>query len=79
MSLLVGPKRTFCGITAEFCNSWLAALEQNGVAPDVVELGDPLAAAIPDPVKVGRDLAFDAAYDELSRRVGGWAPRLVAS
>lgn len=32
--------------------------------------------SVPDPVRVGNDDAFDAAFDELTRRVGGLAPRL---
>jgi protein-tyrosine-phosphatase len=35
--------------------------------------------SIPDPAQVGTAAAFDAAYDELSRRITGLAPRLVAS
>ncbi|MGP3534413.1 arsenate reductase/protein-tyrosine-phosphatase family protein [Microbacterium sp. RD1] len=35
--------------------------------------------SIPDPVRVGTDEAFDTAYDELERRIGGLAPRLAAS
>jgi ArsR family transcriptional regulator, arsenate/arsenite/antimonite-responsive transcriptional repressor / arsenate reductase (thioredoxin) len=35
--------------------------------------------SIPDPVPVGTDAAFDAAYDELARRVIDLAPRLSAA
>ncbi|MBF4569091.1 helix-turn-helix domain-containing protein [Plantibacter sp. VKM Ac-2880] len=35
--------------------------------------------SIPDPVRVGTDAAFDAAYTELERRIAGLAPRLLAS
>lgn len=35
--------------------------------------------SIPDPVRVGTDAAFDAAYIELERRITDLAPRLLAS
>lgn len=35
--------------------------------------------SIPDPVRVGTDAAFDAAYTELERRIAGLASRLLAS
>jgi protein-tyrosine-phosphatase/DNA-binding HxlR family transcriptional regulator len=35
--------------------------------------------SVPDPVRVGTDAAFDAAFDELARRVSQLAPRLFAS
>lgn len=35
--------------------------------------------SIPDPVRIGTDDAFDAAYDELERRIAELAPRLAAS
>jgi protein-tyrosine-phosphatase/DNA-binding HxlR family transcriptional regulator len=35
--------------------------------------------SVPDPVRVGSEAAFDAALDELSRRVADLAPRLTAS
>jgi protein-tyrosine-phosphatase len=35
--------------------------------------------SIPDPVRVGSDAAFDAAYRELERRIRDLAPRLAAS
>ncbi|MBD8518636.1 arsenate reductase/protein-tyrosine-phosphatase family protein [Plantibacter sp. CFBP 8804] len=35
--------------------------------------------SIPDPVRVGTDAAFDAAYTELERRIADLAPRLLAS
>lgn len=34
--------------------------------------------SIPDPVRAGTDAAFDAAYDELQRRIAELAPRLLA-
>lgn len=34
--------------------------------------------SIPDPVRVGTDDAFDAAFDELERRITALAPRLAA-
>ena len=45
------------------------------------ELGaaDALHWSIPDPVRVGSDAAFDAAYDQLVRRVGDLAPRIAAA
>jgi protein-tyrosine-phosphatase/DNA-binding transcriptional ArsR family regulator len=33
--------------------------------------------SVPDPVAVGTDAAFDAAYDDIARRVADLAPRLV--
>jgi protein-tyrosine-phosphatase len=33
--------------------------------------------SIPDPVKTGQDAAFEAAYDELARRITDLAPRLT--
>ncbi len=35
--------------------------------------------SVPDPVPVGTNQAFDAAYDDLARRVTHLAPRLAAS
>ncbi|WAX58417.1 helix-turn-helix domain-containing protein [Jatrophihabitans cynanchi] len=35
--------------------------------------------SVPDPVRVGTDAAFDAAFDELARRVSDLAPRLSAT
>jgi ArsR family transcriptional regulator, arsenate/arsenite/antimonite-responsive transcriptional repressor / arsenate reductase (thioredoxin) len=35
--------------------------------------------SVPDPVRVGTDAAFDAAFTELTRRVADLAPRLTAS
>ncbi len=35
--------------------------------------------SVPDPVRVGTSAAFDAAYDELDRRISRLAPRLTAS
>lgn len=35
--------------------------------------------SIPDPVRLGTDHAFDAAYDELARRIAELAPRLTVS
>jgi protein-tyrosine-phosphatase len=35
--------------------------------------------SVPDPVRVGTAAAFDAAFDELSRRVSVLAPRITAS
>ncbi|KQM15241.1 ArsR family transcriptional regulator [Plantibacter sp. Leaf171] len=35
--------------------------------------------SIPDPVRVGTDAAFDAAYIDLERRIADLAPRLLAS
>lgn len=32
--------------------------------------------SIPDPVRVGDESAFDAAYDDLERRISELAPRL---
>jgi protein-tyrosine-phosphatase len=45
------------------------------------ELGavDAVHWSIPDPVRVGEQAAFEAAFDELSRRVEGLAPRVVAA
>lgn len=45
------------------------------------ELGDAVSVhwSVPDPVRAGDDTAFDAAYAEISRRVGDLAPRLLAS
>jgi protein-tyrosine-phosphatase len=34
--------------------------------------------SVPDPVRVGTDAAFDAAYDELERRIAQLVPRLAA-
>jgi protein-tyrosine-phosphatase len=44
------------------------------------ELGVPheLHWSIPDPVRVGTDAAFDAAYDEIEGRVRALAPRLAS-
>jgi ArsR family transcriptional regulator, arsenate/arsenite/antimonite-responsive transcriptional repressor / arsenate reductase (thioredoxin) len=35
--------------------------------------------SVPDPVRVGTDAAFDAAFAELTRRVADLAPRLITS
>ena len=35
--------------------------------------------SVPDPVRIGTRAAFDAAYDELARRVDDLAPRLTAA
>ena len=35
--------------------------------------------SVPDPVRVGTDDAFDAAFDDLARRVSDLAPRITAS
>lgn len=35
--------------------------------------------SVPDPVRVGTDAAFDAAYEEIARRVDDLAPRLTAA
>jgi protein-tyrosine-phosphatase len=35
--------------------------------------------SVPDPVRVGTDAAFDAAFDELTRRITDLAPRLSAA
>lgn len=35
--------------------------------------------SIPDPVRIGTDDAFDAAFTDLERRIAGLAPRLLAS
>jgi len=45
------------------------------------ELGGPrgLHGSVPDPVPVGSDEAFDAAFAQLTRRVGDLAPRLTAN
>ena len=46
------------------------------------ELNDPAADlhwSVPDPVREGSERAFDAALDELARRVTDLAPRLTAS
>ncbi|MGK9148484.1 helix-turn-helix domain-containing protein [Plantibacter flavus] len=45
---------------------------------DIGFTGD-LHWSIPDPVRVGTDAAFDAAYAELERRIADLAPRLLAS
>jgi protein-tyrosine-phosphatase len=34
--------------------------------------------SVPDPVRIGTEAAFDAAFDELTRRVSDLAPRLSA-
>ncbi|MGE3193301.1 MAG: helix-turn-helix domain-containing protein [Microbacteriaceae bacterium] len=41
--------------------------------------GDAVHWSIPDPVRVGEPAAFEAAFDELSRRVGDLAARVVAA
>lgn len=45
------------------------------------ELGDAVAVhwSVPDPVRIGDAHAFEVAYEEISRRVGALAPRLIAS
>jgi protein-tyrosine-phosphatase len=45
------------------------------------ELGDAVSVhwSVPDPVRAGDEQAFDAAFAEISRRVGDLAPRLLAS
>lgn len=45
------------------------------------ELGavDALHWSVPDPVRSGTPAAFDAAFDELARRVDDLAPRVVAA
>jgi protein-tyrosine-phosphatase/DNA-binding HxlR family transcriptional regulator len=45
------------------------------------ELGDLADAhwSVPDPVRAGSVAAFDAAFDELTRRVGELAPRLTSA
>lgn len=35
--------------------------------------------SVPDPVRVGTDAAFDAAFDDIARRIGDLAPRIAAS
>ncbi len=35
--------------------------------------------SVPDPVRIGTDAAFDAAFDDIARRIGDLAPRIVAS
>jgi protein-tyrosine-phosphatase len=35
--------------------------------------------SVPDPVPAGDAEAFDAAFDEIARRVGDLAPRLVST
>lgn len=47
------------------------AHEELGVAGD-------LHWSIPDPVRIGTDVAFDSAYDELERRISELAPRLAS-
>ncbi|MEZ5190442.1 MAG: hypothetical protein R2717_06015 [Schumannella sp.] len=43
------------------------------------ELGsvDAVHWSIPDPVRVGKSAAFEAAFDELSRRIDALVPRMV--
>lgn len=43
------------------------------------EVGGDVHWAVPDPVPVGTDAAFDRALDDLARRVSELAPRLIAS
>ena len=45
------------------------------------ELGavDALHWSVPDPVRAGNPAAFESAFDELSRRVDGLAPRVIAA
>ena len=45
------------------------------------ELGavDALHWSVPDPVRVGGSVAFESAFDELSRRVDDLAPRVIAA
>ncbi len=45
------------------------------------ELGDldGLHWSIPDPVRIGTDAAFDAAFDDIARRIEGLAPRLAVA
>ncbi len=44
------------------------------------ELGVPSVHwSVPDPVRAGTEAAFDAAYDEIARRVDELAPRLTAA
>ncbi|TQL46915.1 ArsR family transcriptional regulator [Subtercola boreus] len=35
--------------------------------------------SVPDPVRIGTDAAFDAAFDDLQHRIDDLAPRLIAS
>ncbi len=49
----------------------------DNVHEELTGFGD-LHWSVPDPVRVGSADAFDAAYEELSRRVGDLAPHLVA-
>lgn len=49
-----------------------AAHEEMGAVPA-------LHWSVPDPVRVGTDAAFDAAYEEIVRRVEGLAPRVTAA
>ena len=43
------------------------------------EMGDRggLHWSIPDPVRLGTDAAFDAAFDDIASRIGELAPRLT--
>ena len=52
------------------------------VCDDAHEETSGLAAlhwSVPDPVRIGTGAAFDAALDEIARRVDGLAPRLTAA
>ncbi|MFC5678781.1 helix-turn-helix domain-containing protein [Aeromicrobium endophyticum] len=75
LRLLGGDPRPFAGLSADgdlvvaVCDN---AYEELGSAID-------LHWSIPDPVRAGDDEAFDAAYDELDRRVAVLAPLVSIS
>jgi protein-tyrosine-phosphatase len=53
------------------------AHEQLAIAPPGRSAGSPgswLHWAVPDPARVGTDEAFEAAFEDVSHRVGGGAP-----
>jgi protein-tyrosine-phosphatase len=46
-------------------------------AHEELRRADALHWSVPDPVAAGTDTAFDAAFDDLARRIGDFAPRMA--
>ncbi|MBA8816754.1 protein-tyrosine-phosphatase [Microbacterium halimionae] len=56
-----------------------SAYEERAYEERAARVSAPLHWSVPDPVRVGTDDAFDAAYDDLMRRVAEFAPRIRVS
>lgn len=66
-----------CVITV--CDNAHEELDRTGALSEKIEVGRQLHWSVPDPVPAGTSRAFDAAYDDLDRRVTYLAPRLAVS